>query len=219
MTGYLERLGLTPQERRLVVAVAIALFGVLYFWLVWPRFGDWNKFGSDIDKSRALIAKYKSEIDRTAEYESKLKKLEGEGAAVIPEEQANELQRTIQTQASSSQVFTTGITPVGTGSVKATAASQFFEEQAMLVRFATGDSELINFLVALGSGNSLIRVRDLSMKPDASQTKLQGQCTVVASYQKKVETKSALRPAAKLPPSSPAKSTPTNRPPAKPSGK
>jgi len=216
MTGYLERLGLTPQERRLVVAVFLALFGVLYFWLVWPRFADWNKFGADMEKAEALIQQYKTEIDRTTEYQSKLSKLEGEGAAVLPEEQANELQRIIQTQASASQVFTTGITPVGTGSVKQNAASQFFEEQAMLVRFATGDSELINFLVSLGSGNSLIRVRDLSMKPDPSQTKLQGQSTVVASYQKKVMTKPALKPAAQLPGSSAPKAAPTNRPASKP---
>lgn len=219
MNNWFERLGLSPQERRLVVASGIALFAVLYLWLVWPHFGDWKKYGADIEKARTQIATYKTEIDRIPEYQAKLKKLEGEGAAVIPEEQANQLQRTIQTQASLSQVFTTGITPVNAGSVRATAASQFFEEQAMLVRFTTGDSELINFLMALGSGNSLIRVRDLSMKPDVTQTKLQGQCTAVGSYQKKVESKPAVKPAAKLAPSSTPKPTPKTQPPAKPPGK
>jgi len=43
---------------------------------------------------------------------------------------------------------------------------------------------LVNFLVSLTSTNSMIRVKDLSVKPDPASTRLDGHMTLVASYQR-----------------------------------
>jgi len=55
----------------------------------------------------------------------------------------------------------------------------------------------VDFLYNLGSGNSLIRVRDLSLRPDPPRQQLSGNVKLVASYQKNPSKKPA--PAAKPP--------------------
>lgn len=206
MTRFLDRFGLTPQERRLVVLASLAVFVVLNLVIVWPRFKDWSALGERLAKARLDTERYNTEITRADEYKSRLKKLEGEGGGVPPGDQANRLQSMIQLQAASSSIIPS-ITPQGIGANRNTLASQFFEEQAMLVRFEAGDSELINFLVGLGSGDSIVRVRDLSLKPDNTLTKLSGQATVVASFQRRPETRAAA-PAAKVPVSASASKIP-----------
>ena len=59
----------------------------------------------------------------------------------------------------------------------------------------TGESELIDFLYNMGSGGSLVRVRDLSVSPDAGQYKLSGRVTLTASLQKKAAPVAAAKPA------------------------
>ena len=49
----------------------------------------------------------------------------------------------------------------------------------------------MDFLYSLGSGNSLIRVRDLTMRPDAPRQQLSGTVKLVASYQKNPPKKTA----------------------------
>ncbi len=43
----------------------------------------------------------------------------------------------------------------------------------------------MRFLHALGSGDSMIRVRDMDLRPDPPRYRLNGTITLVASYQKK----------------------------------
>jgi hypothetical protein len=199
MSSYFDRLGLTPQERRLVVFVAAVVFVVVNLWLVWPRFKDWGIVTSEMKAAAGKIQTYQAEISRQAEYERKLKALEGAGASVQSDEAFNLLQNKIQTQASLSQLTTTGINPVGTGAAKDSPINEFFEERAMRVGFIAGDAELVDFLVSIGSGDSMIRARDIDLKPDASQTKLQGNITLVASFQKRRETKVAPAKPASVP--------------------
>lgn len=59
----------------------------------------------------------------------------------------------------------------------------------MTVSVVAGEAELVAFLHALGTGDSMIRVRDLSrLRLDPTQTKLQSTLTMVASFQKKPKT-------------------------------
>ena len=59
----------------------------------------------------------------------------------------------------------------------------------------------MDFLYSLGSGNSLIRVRDLALKPNAPRQALSGNVKLVASYQKNPPKKAA-------PAANPAAATP-----------
>ena len=62
--------------------------------------------------------------------------------------------------------------------------AEFFQEQTLRVTSLCTDAQLVDFLHKLGTGNSLIRVRDLDVRPDQGQMKLNCTITLVASYQK-----------------------------------
>src|SRR5690606_38310506 len=89
--------------------------------------------------------------------------------------------------------------------------NEFFEEQSITIGVNTGEPELVDFLLKMGSGSSMIRVRDLNLKPaDQNRYRLQGTITLSANYQKKPVGRAAASPAAK--PAAPLK-------PAVPSGR
>ena len=100
---------------------------------------------------------------------------------------ADEIQllRTVQIQAPRSGVYVSSSRPVPNMSGKTNA---FFDEQTVVISVNTGDKELVSFLYTIGSDNSMIRVRDLDLKPDTSGNKLQGSLTLVASFQRKPPT-------------------------------
>ena len=61
--------------------------------------------------------------------------------------------------------------------------------------FQSGEKPLVDFLYNLGSGNSLIRVRGLSLRPDPPRQLLAANITLIASYQKKPVARRAASPA------------------------
>jgi hypothetical protein len=62
--------------------------------------------------------------------------------------------------------------------------NQFFIEQLQNITVMARDEQLVNFLYNLGSGNSLIRVRDLSLHPEGTRLQLVANIRLAASYQK-----------------------------------
>jgi hypothetical protein len=90
--------------------------------------------------------------------------------------------------------------------------NQFFLERSQALTVQSGEAQLVDFLYKLGDGNSLIRVRALSLRPDAPRQILAGNLTLIASYQKKP----AVRPAAAAtaPGTVPKPTAKTNKPPA-----
>jgi hypothetical protein len=191
MSSALDKLNLRPQERRLVVMAAAVLFVMLQFWLVWPHSKDWSETKAGLDKARLTLDRYQSELARTNEYRLKLERLEAQGTGVLVEEQArpNVLISSIQTQARQSKINAPSIRPLkGAGS----RTNEFFEEQIIdLGVLPTGDEELVDFLVAIGTSDLMIRVKELALQPDASKTKLTGSMKLVASFQKNAPTKPA----------------------------
>jgi hypothetical protein len=186
MNSLLDKLNLRPQERRLVLGSSAVLFAVLQVWLVRPYFSQWSQVGAELRNARATLNTYRTELARTNAYQLKLNELEGQGTSVLAAEQAQPtiLMRQVQDQAERSKLSYGPISPVP----KTTAASKtnhFFEEQAINLGVnPTGDDELIDFLVAMGSSDLRIRVKNLDLSPDNTGTKLKGAMVLVASFQK-----------------------------------
>lgn len=203
MTSILDKLNLSPQERRLVVGVAIVVFVVLNIWLIWPEFGSvgiWEQRRIDAEKK---LKQFKDEVAKKTVYERQLAQLAEMGGVVGTEEQALSLQRDVANQALLSGVQVNRYDPqarVPTGG----RTNAFFEEQALIITVLTGEKELVDFLYNLGTRSSLIRVKSMTLSRDPSQMKLQGSMTLVASFAKKP------------PPRVAAPSRPTNQPAAKP---
>ena len=178
---------LTSVERRFLAGVAVALFLVLNIFFVWPRFGDWKKTNWRWENSNRTLKMFQDEIAQKSAYEAKLKDLESQGGAFVPpEDQSAEFLRAVQSQAAQS-----GVTIVATTRQPA-RTNQFFLEQIQSARVTAGEPQLVDFLYKLGAGNSLIRVRELSVQPDVSRMALSASIKLVASYQKKAP---AARPA------------------------
>jgi len=183
MSGLLDKLNLSPQERRWVVGALLIVFVVLNAMLVWPHRKDLAQVREELRKSRETLAAYQKEVDQLPLHKARFAKLEGISVPVPTSEQAIQLVRTISSQASSSGVRINDTRP-SQGRSAGNKVSEFFDEQIVALRFDAGTKELVDFLAQLGTGNSVIRVRELTLAPDPSQTRLVGGLTLVASYQK-----------------------------------
>jgi hypothetical protein len=191
MTSYLDRLNLRPFEKRLVVGVGAVLFVVLNAWFVFPHFSDLSDAQRRRSDAQDKIKRWQAEIDQMPKYQSGINRFAKEGLEVPAEDQQNQFARAIQDQQARSGV---GIPSFGRTTYQ---TNQFFIDLTQLISVQSGEPQLVDFLYNLGSGNSLIRVRDLALKPDAPQQQLVGTIKLVASYQKNPPRKAA--PAANPP--------------------
>jgi hypothetical protein len=198
MSSFLDTLNLRPQERRLVVIVASVVFLVLNLWLVWPNFGTLGKVQLQTKVARDRLKVFSDEISKKPRYEKELQALENQGVFVGSEEQSLRFQQEVDSQAILSGVAVQRYDPSRSQTGR---TNSFFEEQTLLITVNTGEKELVDFLYNLGARNSLIRVRSMTLSRDPSQFKLQGNITLVESFQRKPPPKaSATAP-------SPAKTT------------
>lgn len=181
MTSYLDKLNLRPQERRLVVIVGMVIFVVLNIWFVWPYFDEWSQVETKISRNRTTLERYQTEIAKRETYQSRLRELETEGSQMLTNEL--ELQRVVQSQAAAAGLQ---ISQYDTRArVSTTRTNQFFQEQVLSVQFSSGGKELVDFLVGIASGDSMIRVREMSLKPDQGNYRLVGNLVLVGNYQRK----------------------------------
>ncbi|KAB2657626.1 MAG: hypothetical protein DVB32_08170 [Verrucomicrobia bacterium] len=224
MNSLLDKLNLRPQERRIVVGVGVLVFVVLNLLFVMPHLNDLGKTELALDRARRSLQTYETEIAKTSISKERLKVLQGTGSEVLNEEL--QLQRIVQTEATTSGLMVNRYDPRPRVSI--TKTNQFFEDQFLTIDFNSDGKSLVDFLSNLALGNSMIRVREMNIKPDASQTRLVGSLLFVASYQKKQAAAptparlAATTPAKASPPSStvtptaseslPAKPQPTNVP-------
>src|SRR5688572_10789224 len=170
----------------------IVVFIVLNFIFVWPHFGDWGKIQARRTIADNLIRQYQREIANTKVYQAQLKDLEKQGATVQTEAQALTLSTEVQNQAALSGVQVNRYDPVRQTAMSIGGkTNQFFEEQSGIINVTTEEKSLVDFLYNLGIGRSLIRVRSFTLNPDPPRHKLQGNVTLVASYQKKAPTRVA----------------------------
>jgi Tfp pilus assembly protein PilO len=184
MNALLNRLNLHPSERRLVAIVILIVFVVVNLVFVVPHFGDWGKARQQLKEARDTLALYKKETDpaRLAEYQRKREELEQQGSRVLPSEQSLELIRVIQTQAAQHGVAILDQRELAT----TVNTNDFFEEKGRVITITGDEKSIVNFLTSLSTGSYIIRVRSMSLRPQTDMMRLQGNLTLVASYQKGV---------------------------------
>ncbi|MGA2788603.1 MAG: hypothetical protein ABSF60_13860 [Verrucomicrobiota bacterium] len=170
---------LRPLERRLAVGVMVILILVLNYVFVWHHFSDWSQLKSRLRNARATLVRYQATITQATNYQAQVKSLEGQGEFVALEDQAINFMRTIQAQAEASGV---GRPNYSRSTMHTNDA--FFVEQVENINVVATDQQLVDFLYKLGSGASMIRVRELELQPDAPRQHLNANIQLVASYQK-----------------------------------
>ena len=177
MKKYFEQL--RPMERRLVVGVAVVLVIVLNAVFIWPHFSDWGKLRGRLNEAHRKLKLYQDSAAQIPALRAQVKTFASEGEFVAPEDQAINLMRTIQAQAAASgfgiQNYSRAITRT---------SDAFFVEQVQNINVVATEEQLVDFLYKLGSGSSMIRVRDLELQPDAPRQRLNANIRLVASYQK-----------------------------------
>ena len=170
---------LRPMERRLVVGVIVVLVIVLNAVLIWPHFADWGKLRTRLARAESDLARNRAAAAQIPTLQAQVQSFASEGEFVAPEDQAINLMRTIQSQASASGF---GIQNFSRSIMRTNDA--FFVEQVQNINVVATEEQLIDFLYKLGSGGSMIRVRDLELQPDPPRQRLNANIKLVASYQK-----------------------------------
>jgi Tfp pilus assembly protein PilO len=184
-------------ERRLAVGVLVIVIIVLNAWLIWPHFSDWWNLRDRRNNARQKLKLYQTTIVQMTNYAAQVKSLEGQGEYVPPEDQAINFMRTIQSQSAASGIG-------GVNYSRSTmSTNEFFVEQGQTISLIATDGQLVDFLYKLGSGSSMIRVRDLELQPDGPRLHLNANIRLVASYQK--------NPAAPARAAAPANSKPATK--------
>jgi hypothetical protein len=124
---------------------------------------------------------------------------------VLPEEQANRVQQGITAAAATNSVNLGRVSPqVASLRMSASKDTNFFDEQIVIVDLTAKEEGFVNFLYALGSSDSMIRVRDMSrLRLDNSGQNLSASVTFVASFQKKPKAAAPAGPASKATESKP----------------
>ena len=170
---------LRPLERRLAIGVLVVVFLVLNYVFVWPHFSDWGNLQHRRDAAQRKLKLYQTAIAQTDTYQKQVNSLQSQGEFVSLENQGVNMLRTIQTQSAQSGVS------IANNSRQITHTNDaFFVEQVQNISVTADDKQLVDFLYKLGSGASMIRVRDLELQPDSAKMHLNAQIRLVASYQK-----------------------------------
>ncbi len=168
---------LSPLERRFVVGVVVVVFVVLNLWWVQPHFGDWARMQLRRGKAQDTLKKYTAVTNGTPALQKEVAKLESESAPVPPEDQTRDFALTIQSVAEKNHVIMNG------SPRSATRTNQFFIELTQVIPVQANEKNLVSFLYELGTGASMARARDFSLGPDPPRYLLNGNITLVASYQ------------------------------------
>lgn len=180
-----DRLNLRPFEKRLVAGVATLLFIVMNFWFVFPHFGDWTKLQDRYQMAQRKLGRYEAEVAQVAANKRLVAAMLIDEPDVPLEEQATHFSTAIASQAAQA-----GVSVPQTGRI-VTRTNEFFIVQTQTISTLSGEPQLVDFLFKLGNGGSPIRVQGLTVRPDVPRQALSAGVTLVASYQKKSQAKTA----------------------------
>jgi len=180
---------LRPLERRVAIGVVVVVFLVLNYVFIWPHFSDWGNLSRRLDAAQKKLKLYQTAVAQTDACQKQVDSLQSQGEFVALENQGVNMLRTIQTQSAQ-----TGVSIVNNSRQITRTNDAFFVEQVQNINVTADDAKLVDFLYKLGSGASMIRVRDLEMQPDGAKQKLVANIRLVASYQKN-DKAATLKPA------------------------
>ena len=191
MTSFLDKLNLQPQERRWVVAIMVGVFVILNYVFVYPYFSEWGKVRAKMETAKTKSITFQREIDNdnvpNTGYKATLEKQNKTGPSIQLEGEI-QLMKTVYAQAAASKVSV--MNALQPTSAKNQTNDQFFEEQSVKITVDAEEKDLVDFLYTIGGDSSMIRVRDLALRPaDNNRYRLHGTITLTASYQKKAQTK------------------------------
>jgi cell division protein FtsL len=216
MSSALDSLNLRPQEKRVIVVIAVVVFVVLNLVLVFPHFKDYGKIEAELKKTRqtiatnnAIIAKDKDPVNGWKKQLEDLEKQQG-GVATFKE---IALQETATAQARANGVFIQTVSPLSiTHLGSGNQSDKFFESQSIRIVVQSAEDALVKFLYNVGNDPAMIRVWELELRPlDNNRYKLNAAITLTADYQKTaapapapVKTAATAKAAAQLiPPTTP----------------
>jgi hypothetical protein len=171
---------LKPQERRWVLGLTAGGFLLLNYVFIWPKFKDWKE--ADIRKAKAedKLRMFRAEIAHRKDYEREIARFEAAGGSVPLEDQSDQFFSICQNIANLHSVYIQNNSPVRTST-----NSPFFIDREMSLTVAAREENLVGFLYDLGSSNSVMRVKAISLRPDGPHQQLSANITILASYQKK----------------------------------
>lgn len=190
MNKYLSQL--RPMERRLVVGVAVVVLVVLNYVFIWPHFSDWGNYRHRLEGATLKLKNYRDAVARISSLKERIAVYENQGEFVPPEDQGISFMRTIQSQATQS-----GVQLQSSGRTGTSTTDPYFIEQTETINALATEASLVDFLYKLGSGSSMIRVRDLALQPDPPHQRLLADIRLVASYQKNPAASAAKNATAK----------------------
>jgi Tfp pilus assembly protein PilO len=182
MNDFLAQLNLTPQERRIVVAIGLVVIVVLNMLFVWPHFGEWKRIRKELAGMRENIEKYNKKIAQDTNPNNGLQKqlaklVRQEGTGVMDKQ--NQLQSTIMAQSRKTGVNVANYIP---GAAKPDT-NGFFEEESIKISIESQESQLVSFLYNIGGDPAMIRVSELDLAPqDQNRYRLRGNVTLIANY-------------------------------------
>ena len=180
------------MERRLVVGVTVVVLLVLNFVFIFPHFSDWSNLRQRLGNAHRKLELYQTSTNKIPALQKDVAEFEKAGDFVAPEDQGVNLLRTIQSQAAQS-----GVAIANTSRQLTRTNDAFFVEQVQNISVLGTEDHLVDFLYKLGSGASMIRVRDLELQPDPPRQRLNANIRLVASYQKNPAAASAKTSTAK----------------------
>jgi type II secretory pathway component PulM len=170
---------LRPLERRMAVGVLVVLFLVLNGVFIYPHFSDWGNLRRRLETAQRKLNAYHTVVGQMPLFAAQVKSLQNSGEFVAAEDMSVNMLRTIQTQSAQS-----GVAIINTSRQTTRTNDAFFVEQVQNINVIANDQQLVDFLYKLGSGASMIRVRDLELQPDVPRQHLNANIRLVASYQK-----------------------------------
>jgi hypothetical protein len=191
---------LTPQERRIVVAIGMVVIIVLNLLFVWPHFGEWKRIRKELEVMRGNIESYNKEIALDTDPANGLQKqlrnlVRQEGNGVMDKQV--QLSSTIMTQARRTGVNVANLSPGG----ERPDTNGFFEEESIKISTDSQEPELVSFLYNIGGDPAMIRVSELDLGPmDQNRYRLRGTITLIANYANRAVAPGSKTPPAKGPP-------------------
>ncbi len=214
MSSTLDSLNLRPQEKRILVVVAVVVFVVLNLVLVVPRFKDYGKIQEQLKAARLNIYNYNKFIyndTNAGGLKDQLIKLSKQPEGAVSSRDL-QLESTVTTKLRANGIFLQTISPVSSQFIGSSGQSdKFFARQSVNITVQATEEALVQFFYDVGNDPAMIRVWDLRMNPmDNNRFKLNATITLIADYQKEVASNTApVKPAALIKPAGPA---PTSAP-------